>query len=360
MVRILISASFPERALVRQSPRDSGTWGEFQFLFARDGRAVDGWTVYDNLRETIQQACPKSNTLLITGEPISVRKYRSRFTSQFAHVWTSHAPIQHRSKIQQHEAQPWHYGLYTSQAHSKSLGFDDLVAMPRPQKPKLLSVLCSNKTMTADHRQRRVFVQQLREAFGGQIDIFGRGIRECADKADAIYPYKYHIVLENDHSDFFMTEKLPDAFLGWSFPIYAGGPAASHLFPSGSFAAVDMHQPDQAIARIRLAIARHEYESKLSLIQQARELVLWKYNLFAMQADFWREHLQPGLPTTVTLFPKQRRIRLLVGRIRGLFVRHEAQPSKRTFGHRGMAIPMGAAKSRQTVQDTTVHWKRAV
>jgi len=38
------------------------------------------------------------------------------------------------------------------------------------------------------------------------------------DKAAALDPYQYHIAIENHVFTHHMTEKLPDAFLGYTLP----------------------------------------------------------------------------------------------------------------------------------------------
>ena len=288
MPRILVSASFPEALLARQTPANNAVWNEFEYLFSPTDEAVDGWIVYDDLKGPIAQRCPPQNTLLITGEPTSVRRYRSRFTSQFAQIWTAQSSVKHRHITYRNEAQPWLYALNNSQAqaHGQPLGFDQLAALARPAKPKLLSVICSDKQITADQRQRLQFTHYLQSELGDQIDVFGRGWRELGDKADAIWPYQYHIVLENDHSDHFMTEKICDCFLGWSYPIYYGGSEAYHLFPEGSFTAIDIYQPEQALAIIRNLLSGPTYESSIPAISTAREAVLNKHNLFAMLTDY--------------------------------------------------------------------------
>lgn len=157
-----------------------------------------------------------------------------------------------------------------------------LASMSPPKKTKLLSVISSNKVVTEDHRQRLRFVDELKNAFGEQIDVYGRGIRDVPDKADAIWDYKYHIVLENDHSELYMSEKLPDGFLGWTFPFYSGSPQADKSFPQGSFARIDMYDPVCSIETIRHHIQSNSYESKLNGIQEARKNVLDELNLFAV------------------------------------------------------------------------------
>lgn len=265
MPRIRVSASFPVELILRQTPGRSGRWQEFEFVADTFDGPTDGWVVYDDLPRPEEGLCPPSNTLLITGEPESIRRYRPRFTSQFAKVWTSQASISHAHLTRRNEAQHWHYGLRAGRIHGCPLAFDDLQRMQKPNKTKLISVICSQKAHTPDHRQRLSFVRELQNALGDSVDVFGRGIREVEDKSDAIFDYQYHVVLENDHSEHFMTEKLADAFLGWSFPIYFGGREAYFRYPQGSFAAINIYEPDEAIRTIREIIGADTYAQPVGL-----------------------------------------------------------------------------------------------
>lgn len=312
MPRALLSASFSEDLLLRQTPGRLGRWGDWQYSTRTGEGPVDAWVVVDNLREPQEQVCPPSNTLLITGEPESLRRYRRRFTGQFGQVWTSHASIRHDFVFHQNEAQHWHYGLKTGAVHRQPLDFDDLVALPRPRKSKTISVICSSKADTEDHRQRIEFVRLLKANLGDAIDVFGRGTRDMDDKSEAIYDYKYHIVLENDHSQCFMTEKLPDAFLGWSYPIYFGGPEANFRYPEGSFARIDIYKPEEALAMIRSVVATQAYERSHAAIAEAREAVLYRNNLFAMLDEYWKTNLRRMPARNVTLVPKHHRASLVL------------------------------------------------
>ena len=204
------------------------------------------------------------------------------------------------------------------------LDYDSLAQMNMPRKTKLLSVIASNKVITDDHRQRLRFVEQLRNAFGDQIDVFGRGIRELPDKADAIWDYQYHVALENDHSPFYMSEKLLDGFLGWSFPFYSGGEYADRVLPSGSFARIDMYDPEKSIAIIRRHISEYTFQSRMSHIAQARIVVLDELNLFAVLCKYFDSNPpMKGTKKPLTLLPKKRAIRLTFER----FVRAIAMAS---------------------------------
>jgi Glycosyltransferase family 10 (fucosyltransferase) C-term len=323
MPRVLLTTTLDKSLLARQTPQGMGRWDDFQFLFQPDGDPVDAWVVYDDLEQPVSQLCPPANTLLITGRPASLRQYRTRYTSQFGQVWTSHTQISHPHATLRFEAQPWRYGI-AGATHGQALGFEELQAVTRPEKHKLLSVLCSAKSVTADHRRRLEFVRCLQAEFGSQIDVFGYGVNPVADKSLAILPYKYHIALESDHSDQFMSEKLPDAFLGWCYPIYFGGKEAYHRFPEGSFTAIDIYQPETALNVIRNVLASETYEQSLDRIAEARHWVLTKHNLFAMLAEYWRANLVQQSSSQVTLLPKAYRTTLVVQQLKRSLTRRAA------------------------------------
>jgi hypothetical protein len=68
----------------------------------------------------------------------------------------------------------------------------------------------------------------------GDVDCFGRGIREVDRKQDAIAPYRFSIAMENAAADHYFSEKLVDCILLETIPIYFGWPSiAEHLDPRG-------------------------------------------------------------------------------------------------------------------------------
>ena len=282
MATILVTSSVPTDPIHRQIPMRGSRWCSHRFLFDETDEPIDAWVVYDNLLVPKTCRVERSRTMLVTGEPPSVRRYRSVFTSQFGSVRTCHPNLSHPRVERAHEAQPWHYGMHPCRSHPKILDYDSLEAMPPPRKKKLLSVIASQKVVTEDHRQRLIFVEKLKSAFGDQIDVFGRGIRDVPDKADAIWDYQYHIVLENDHSENYMSEKLPDSFLGWSYPFYSGGPYADRVFPAGSFCRIDMHDPIGSLTTIRSVVENCDRTPRIETLSEARRIVLDELNLFSV------------------------------------------------------------------------------
>jgi hypothetical protein len=109
---------------------------------------------------------------------------------------------------------------------------NDLVEMDAPPKPKLLSCVVSNKSGTPGHNWRIESAQALKAHFGSNIDMFGFGWNPIADKREAIDPYRFTVVIENEARDNYWTEKLSDAILGYAQPIYFGAPNI-HIFFEG-------------------------------------------------------------------------------------------------------------------------------
>jgi hypothetical protein len=169
------------------------------------------------------------------------------------------------------------------------LDYDYFRSLKEGPKNKLMSVICSSKSMTEGHRQRVRFVEKLKKHFGQDIDVFGNGFDPIPDKWDAIYPYKYHVVLENCSVPDYWTEKLADAFLGLAYPIYYGCTNLSSYFPDKSFTPIYINDPEQAIYTIGEIIENKTYERSVKYIMEANSLVLNRYNIFPMLAQLCNE-----------------------------------------------------------------------
>ncbi len=161
------------------------------------------------------------------------------------------------------------------------MDYDQFVSGENCEKTKLLSVITTRKTQTAGHRERLAFVEKLIDRYGDCVDVYGRGFKEIEDKWDAIAPYKYHLVLENSYLNDYFTEKLTDAYLGLSYPIYWGCPNLTEYFPEKSFSRTNLNDVD-GIGKV---MNSHIYEDTVGQLHKSKRLVLEKYNLFAFLAN---------------------------------------------------------------------------
>ncbi|MBD2570585.1 glycosyltransferase family 10 domain-containing protein [Anabaena lutea] len=278
-MRIKVTVGYPNWIGIRQTPNSQGIWGDCEFIINQECDSCDAWVVLQSSKGLLKQEttlCPSENLILITREPPEMMSWATNYIKQFNVVVTCHSDIKHHNKIISQHGQTWHLG----DSHS----FDKLVNIEPPQKQKLLSVICSNKTFTSGHRARLKLLEALKNHFK-ELEFFGRPIRPIEDKWDAIFPYKYNIVLENGSVPHYWTEKLTDAYLGYALPLYYGCPNITDYFSPDAFLPIDTERIDWTIHTIEQAINNNLYEKSLPAIIEARHQVLYRYNLFPMLAE---------------------------------------------------------------------------
>jgi hypothetical protein len=326
-----LHASWP---WLRQTPQAAGVWEGHRFLLnpAAD-QPVDWLVVYDDLDGGLVTTVPKARRIGIISEPPTVKTYPPRFLNQFGTVISPFPVAGYRGRlILSHSALPWHFGINRHDETEAMTTLEAFAALGVPDKQPVLSVVCSDKTITDEHRQRLVFLAQLKQALGTRVVHFGRGFQDINDKAEAILPYQFHLVLENNRLERGWTEKLADAYLGWAFPLFSGGPGLAGDFPDAAFVAVDIQQQDAALATIQQVLATPGlYAARLPQIAEARRRILAEHNLFALlsrsitaQSATGAVGLHPNLAQPERLYsirqtPLRRRIRVAV---RGMFNRH--------------------------------------
>jgi hypothetical protein len=325
-VKVKLSTTDKEFPLRRQTPGSKGIWSNCIFYIDQDIEECDYWVILDNLSNSEKTKCPKENVILVTGEPPNIKKYSSCFIRQFHTIITCHKDLKHNNVINTQQGLPWMTGakflINENKWDSKNfMSYDDFLNSDNSKKTKELSIIVSGKTSTPGHEQRVRFVNKLKETFGDRIDIFGRGFHEIEDKFDGIANYKYTIVLENNSYRDYWTEKLGDAFLCSSYPIYYGCPNIYDYFPKGSLAVIDIYNIEESFNHIKSIIASREYEKSLDLIKKSKELILNQYNLFPLivniinNSDQTRDVLRNK--KSIKIFPEnwiQKEFKNLVGR----------------------------------------------
>ena len=220
--------------------------------------------------------------MLLTGEPSSITVFGRDYLRQFGCILTFQEPwaMRHPHVIYNHPGLMWFYGL--------PLGFGDYItwdqmaaALP-VKKSKPISTVCSIRLGNVTLHSTRVdFTRQLKSEIA-ELDVFGHGVKNMVDKAEALDPYMYHIAVENHVYAHHITEKLPDAFLGYTLPFYHGAPNAADYFPKESFIPIDINNYKRTRDIIKSHLANNEYEDRLPYIIEARRRVLEKENLFAI------------------------------------------------------------------------------
>lgn len=299
---------------------------DMEFVLDPAARDYDWFVVYDDLprsrserfpvaRETL--ACPARNTILMTYEPSSVKFYGDDYTSQFAHVLTSHEPdvLSHAGR---HDAPPvgkWFYGSVA----------DALRHSSPPGKDAQICIFLSAKRMSHTLHGRRFAFQKALIRLLPELDVYGRGIRHVEKKAECLDRYRYTVAMENHVGPHHWTEKLSDSFLGYCLPFYFGCPDAAAYFPEESFIPIDMDDPRAAADTIGEAVAGDEYRKRLPAISEARRRVIEEYNLANIVGDVIAEasgRSSPGPTIGRSCRPQIHSRRLVISRRPGAFLRY--------------------------------------
>ena len=85
-----------------------------------------------------------------------------------------------------------------------------------------MSAIVSGKQGLVGHRWRQEVALELKRLLKDDIDIYGFGHNPLPDKRFGLDQYLFTLVIENMQSDSYWTEKLSDAFLARTIPIYIG------------------------------------------------------------------------------------------------------------------------------------------
>lgn len=263
-----------------QCPGGKARWGRCVFISDPFARNYDWLVTRDDIPHILpghkeKLACPPANTILFTSEPSSVSRYGRAFAAQFGYVLTSQEEwaLPHPNAIRSQAGNIWHYGK----------SYEEVRAEQAPRKTRLFSTFCSAKQMAHTmHARRYAFTQRLKTELP-ELEIFGKGVRYIEKKADALDPYKFHLAIENHISPHHWTEKLADAFLGYTVPIYAGCTNIFDYFPEDSLIPIDINDFEGSLKTIRRILSTEgEYERRLEAVIEARRRVMEEYNLPAM------------------------------------------------------------------------------
>jgi hypothetical protein len=249
-------------------------------------RKADCWFVVEDLPD-FDKVCdvPPENIIFLaaeTAQPVSYIEespHMKLFLRQFGKIFTFHQYIDSRT-TSTIPFLPWminsNHGDSIWAEHERDVQF--FRNMRPPEKSKLISVICSKQDLTENHRMRVRFVEQLKTHFGEALDWYGNGIDSVPEKWEALAPYKYTIVLENQSRFNVLTEKLGDAYLAHCYPIYWGAPNVGDFFADGSYSVINIEDFSGSIKKITKTIAENHAELKHDQISESRSRVLSELN----------------------------------------------------------------------------------
>jgi hypothetical protein len=228
----------------------------------RDGEDAD-WLVGIPSAPT---RVPRERRILFLTEPPMINEYELRFIRQFGVVVSPYDIEGYAGRV-----------VLDNPCLGWSRGFDASYDLESCRKTKEISVVSSLKKKRFGHRKRVVFLYELMRHYGNEMDYFGRGFAPLDRKFDAIAPYKYHIAIENCNLVNYWTEKLADAWMGWSLPIYCGDPSILRKVPDPEgLEIIDISDAPSSIRHIDYILKKDIYSSRLDAIKKCREWAVKK------------------------------------------------------------------------------------
>ena len=273
----LVKGWSSDTPVFRQTPQNDGVWKNVEFTF-EDIPKCDYLIVFNYPKEEIVVDCPRKNVWLVAGEPPDIsQRFCKKSYVHFTRVYSQHA-TSFKNQVPVFRPVWWHV--------SRDINFlRSLRPLDKNDKENEVSTITSSLSNKEGHYKRLKFLDYIKSV-GFNFDYFGRGSNPIEDKFDALYPYKYSIAIENSFHKNYWTEKIADCFLSWTMPIYQGASNITSIFPKESMILIDVNKPEKSIEMIRDAIKNQLWEKSLKHIEEARNLVLDKWQMFPF---LWQE-----------------------------------------------------------------------
>lgn len=257
--------------------------GEFFFTSEKGSWFNSDWLIVpENPYACFMTDIPRERRILFVLEPPEIHGLIPYFIEQFGYV-VSLSPIPDYSgrTVIANPKLGWTAGLSGElSTYGKAMNY------PLPQKLRTLSMISSLKHKTEYHRKRIHFMRELQREFSGVIDCYGREFNPVDDKISAITTYKYHVVIENSKHENYHTEKLTDAWVCWSLPIYFGDPKIlEHVPDKNGIEIINVDDVEGSIAKIHEIVDNDVYLSRIEAIRKCREWALKESNMYETACD---------------------------------------------------------------------------
>ena len=154
-------------------------------------------------------------------------------------------------------------------------------------KKNMASLIASAQNQHPGHKLRHEVVEHIQK-FKIDIAVIGRGYKPFEKKEDGLKSYKYSIIIENSSEDNYFTEKLVDACLLETVPIYWGAPNISKYFDvKGFIICENFEEIIYAISKM----SDEDYLSKVKWIKKNKKTASYHADFKKRAAQIIRQSL---------------------------------------------------------------------
>lgn len=153
------------------------------------------------------------------------------------------------------------------------------------EKDRDLSILSSDKTMCELHRFRLELARMCKRE--GLADTYGRfdGGEYVQSVDETLDRYRFSLIIENDISDYYFSERLTSCFAAQTIPVYLGARKIAEFFDIDGMILLEKPDLEEAKQKIR-ECTRENYEARLPSVFRNYERVREYVNM----QDYLYEH----------------------------------------------------------------------
>lgn len=157
---------------------------------------------------------------------------------------------------------------------------DDLTALD-VSKSDNISLIASSKNDLLGHKLRHEVVDWARQN-QVSVDVMGGGYRPFEKKSDGLAAYRFSVIIENVREANYFTEKLLDAVLCETVPIYWGCPNIDQFLATEGMI---LCNSKSAIQEAMLSATQQLFEEKLPALRNIKEQAVFWANLESRAAQ---------------------------------------------------------------------------
>lgn len=155
------------------------------------------------------------------------------------------------------------------------------------QKKNLTSLIASEQNQLKGHKLRHKIAKYIKDN-DLDIAVIGRGYKPFKNKEDGLKSFRYSIVIENSSEQDYFTEKVIDACLLETIPIYWGAPNISKYFDIRGF--IVCNSSDEIVDALK-NLSIKDYNRKIKWVKKNKETALYHANYMKRAALIIKEHL---------------------------------------------------------------------
>ena len=275
LVKIARYYSYPD--INKQTPNNNMIWNGITFT-EDDVEACDFLIILDYPKNDFSVKVNKNNIFHFCLEPSNeVSKYRQFANKNVSKIFNQ---LKEDKKIELcYPALPWHIGL--SYDELKQINVNQL------HKENKIVWVTSNQRTSIQHNFRMDFLDSINNL--PFVELYGKGIQPIDSKWDVMKSSKYAIAFENFKNNYNWTEKIADCFLSYNIPIYYGCDSISNYFNPNSIIQLDPNDKHIDL-KLKEIVASNYWEKNLDALIESRNLVLEKYQMFALFETIIQNH----------------------------------------------------------------------